>query len=413
MSQQSVFHFPLEEEKYLPWSITKMQALSCGRYARHLWEQGAEENAKLDTGASYLIEGIAMHEAIESWIASHAFKKPLVELGAILSKWNILLDEWVTCFDQYEKAKRFFTFDETTGFPLFSGGDVYGLECVLGVDKDWNPIQSGESVPFCKGTIDMIQVQGNVVTLTDHKRQWNILSETDIEQKLQMQLYASLAFAHFPKAHKVVFVMYFIRYGTSKEVSFFREDVANIPAVVRAIAQKNINNLKSQRDKPTPGEMCSFCSISSNCPAGSIAEEDIQIIQNALQAKVLAQKLQLTKRWVSDASDRLKAWTMHNGPVSLDNGKNIGFVPAKDPQWETTNKEMLFSVVDEWNRSGLLDKVKFSPDDLLSVDGKGLRKLVVALTQYSKDTGDKNPQAMIQSICHPKQKTTFREHKDD
>ena len=260
--------------------------------------------------------------------------------------------------------------------------------------------------------MDLVQRQGKTVTITDHKRQWNIMSETDMRARLQFQLYASIAFAHHPDALRVVVRVYYIRYGTVKEVTFLPEEVARIPDTVRAIdAARNLFLTNESSPDVSPSAHCKLCPIAPTCP-GIIQEENEFIVPKTMQeAKLLADRISIYNRFLSDAKTALKEFSAAHGDIPTQGGKAYGFVASKDPEWESSNFEALVMLLDDLEAAGVLKEINFQPEAIIKENGKGIAKLAKLLRQYGDASGSSEAFEQLSMLAHPKTKTTFREHK--
>lgn len=408
------------QEALAPWSYTKLSSAACPHYVGMMLKKGRGRDFKgsslTNRGGENLAAGIAAHEMIENWIQFNLGKEPLRQPGQILQDLRISINDWPLLVQQYEKAKEIFKFDN--GVPQFAGGEIIGVEDEIHVDYDWNFFdhENQEGDGFFKGTIDLIQwdEENKILTITDHKRQWNVLSDTDLENHFQFMTYASLALAKYPQAHKVVLRMYFIRHGFYKSVEKFPVELQHIGETIRqqtlAYALKLYYN-QHQVDA-VPGEHCDTCDLAMSCPAMGNAPAVNGTIRCAEEAEAVAAHLVLQKKVVSEYESQLKDWSAQNGNVKTGTKKQYGYVPNKKDSWKCVDAEGFLSMAKalQGNQPELFDRLKLKTHDLLRLDQRNLDKVMSKLKTHGEKTGDWGPYKDLQAYTETRVTTRFSLH---
>lgn len=211
---------------------------------------------------------------------------------------------------------------------------VYGAEVFLSVDRrlvalECEPGKGGAGrlskhpeAQYC-GSIDLIELDGQVCRVHDFKTGWSTSSVSDDEPPL----YAALAFAHFPQVELVQFVWEFTRVGQFKLIEYRREDLSWIlPKLEAAQALKRELAIAFAAGEdldvdPTAG-MCPYCEIA--CPlrrevvAGDVMLPPLQTREDAERA---AKLLYVGELLVAAARQRLNAYLDEHGPLQF--GRNF------------------------------------------------------------------------------------------
>lgn len=432
------------EEMFRPLSYTKLGSGLCPAQAEYYVKEGViydfKANAGDGRGQEQLHEGIALHELMDNWHESRAGIAEHQRPGAIFRKWNCRKLEITRMLEEIERFQGVFSYNED-GTPGFSGGAVVGTEVALHIDEFGNPVlaedaETRESLnaallagnkhrpkSFFKATIDLMQwdEEEGTITLTDYKRQHNILSNTDARTSFQAMAYALTAFCHYPQADRVVFRFYFTRYGSFTEVQFTPSEVKGMLATIKELEYMMVQNtldymsLQTEETKYVAGEQCQFCPLASKCPkmkSSDIVERGM--ILNPAEASAAAAQLVLVNRLKSDLTDILKNWSKDHGAVEIDGikGKQYGYVPQKNPSWECPKDRVgdFLALLEGQSEDEKLQKIIWLKD-LLKIDGRALAKLVSKAEKLARETGDWEFHEKLTKTVIPKNKTTFREHK--
>lgn len=407
---------------FRPLSTTKVKAGHCPRAVNLFFKNGRgydfKDLKRQNRGAENLEEGIALHRLIDMWHNHNMHGEELQEPGVILSEHSIRLSEWSRILGEYKNVQKVFSY--TDGKPNFGGGAVLGVENELHITHVGSPIDCCDrdaihADSFFKGTLDLMQYdeEEGVLTLTDYKRQWNILSPTDAANSPQALMYSYAAMQHYPEAIRVVFRFFFTRSGVFRETQYTRSQLEHQLELLQQMEVAIVAKMKrySEDAIPIAGEQCGLCPFSMTCP---VMLEDVVTngtVRNQNEAVALASKMHLMKRKVSESTLILKEWSSDNGPISIGNDKAYGFTESKSESYEINGKVSAFlERVDS-----LMDNEDFSricwPDDLISVKSLALTKLVKKTKAMCEESGDWTVFEALMKHVQPKKNTTFRNHK--
>ena len=238
-----------------------------------------------------------------------------------------------------------------------------------------------------------------LVTITDYKRQWNVLSITDLENNFQMKFYAFLVSCMYPNAIEIITRLYFTRYGNFVEVRRTKEDAwSELPGFI-AIAQ-GINSVLRSHAKdatPLPGEHCELCNYTLICPVIDEIDGVIKDFEEAIRAASL---LSLRSKQKSDLDSSIRKFTSKHGPIDTGS-KKVGYIPSKTISWEVFDPEMLVA---------LMEKHSIDPISMLSPDSRKINKFMKS-EGYKADKGDDEVYMDLVRCVRKKQKTMFRSQK--
>jgi len=393
-----------------PWSWTKINMAKCPFQSNKMIERGYGKEFKTDLvrGMEFLEAGIAIHELIESWQLYNLGlgDAELEEPGIILSTKDIPVSEWLPLIKEYEKAQQFFNY-LPDGEPGFSGGEVVGVEEIAqarhdGTSIDWvgNDPHKPYAGGYLKGTLDLLQKEGKHLLVTDYKRQWNVLSRSDVNSNMQMLLYSLLALYKYPDAETVGVRMYFTRFSYTQEIVRESSEVLKVRPVFDQIIAGLTHNLKKHWDDPipTPGEQCGICRYLHSCPISENVEL-VPRIRSIEEAKKIASELALRKTRVKRSTDRLKDWTAENGPITTEDGQmQYGYVSSASESWEVVDIDALMRVM-------LQEQINIK--DILAPDTRKTNTFIKGIRKKNPELFNK----LVGTCVRRKTSTSFRERK--
>jgi hypothetical protein len=387
-------------ESLTPWSVTKINAARCP-YATELMLKGGKgydfKGGQPRIGQENLYAGIAIHELLENWHKAHIFGEDFAHPGEVIMNQQIISpSDWMKLLEEFEKAKAAFEYDNDNN-PKFPGGEVVGVEELIEVDRNGNIVPRGEG--YLKGTLDLVQVGDNCVTITDYKRQWNVISQSAAEDNFQMLFYSYLASCKYPKASFVTCRLYFTRYKSFVEVTRSTDAVkSSLPGII-AITEGINSVLKKHKDsaKPIPGDQCDLCSFVNQCP---IAEDVDGKVSSQEEATRLASLLQLREEQKRRLTDSLKSYASKHGEITVGD-KKVGYVPQKKQAWEVFDVKELLRVMYDFN---------INIDELFSPDAKKVNKFYSSAQTLSDNGNDTYRLLLIrlEKCIREKRKTSFR-----
>jgi putative RecB family exonuclease len=226
--------------------------------------------------------------------------------------------------------------------------------------------------PFM-AVFDRIDNLGSVVVITDYKTDHRIRPQEDVNNDLQLQIYALTASEIYPDAEKFVCQLDFVRHNVTKEVVFTVDDIEKI----KVNLMKNICRLeKDEKDnkfQATPGSQCVWCGYTHLCPAVKSKTIETIVVENdaveaAKQFVVLQARLGVLK-------SLLKDWCTRQGPVDIGDS-DVGF-----------KKISQFKYSDVKQMAKIFKEAGYEPMDYMSVDTKKVNNLKKSLNHDPlKDT---------------------------
>jgi len=401
----AVSEFLEKYKDFTPWSTTKIAATQCPYYTNKVTSLGHGDTFKdLDVvnvfANEYLEGGLTVHDMMENWNRHHVYGDRLKTAGEMLASKKLSTDEMLLCSRQYKKTKNHFQYNED-GTPKFDGGKVLLIEEYVGLDKDGNPTTNPDEV-FFGGTMDLVQgEQDGEILITDYKRQFNILSETDIAKKFQTKVYLCILARMF-NATKVTFRMYFLRWNTWRDVSVSGIEAALWWDEICDVAEARQSLIETWKDNPIaiPGDFCSLCFFANECPALSLDSSETGVIRNSVDASIAAGLLLIGKKRVSEGERLLKAWCSNNGNVQIGDSY-FGYHVSENPSWNVTNHEEFDKIVSGQNSKPQAYK-NYKSDKLKSI-----------MKKAEKEAAKGKPELLssLSEHVNPFYKTTFKAKK--
>lgn len=388
-----------------PWSITKITMAVCPFIVNKMIEEKRMYDFKgiksKNIKHNNLYAGIAIHEMLENWHKAHLDLEDFASPGEIIASYNIIKSsDWLKLIKEFERAKMIFAYDNDN-VPQFAGGKVLGAEEIIEVDKSGKVCTKG--LGFLKGTLDLVQIEDDMLTITDYKRQYNVISATDLTDNFQMQLYAYLAACAHPEVNYIKTRMYFTRYGSFTEIirsiSEVKENHKGFNLIIEAMESKVKRYSKSDEDpEAIPGEHCELCEYTSICP---VIDEFDGVIKDEEDAKKAAALLKLRTVQRESLTDSLKKYTSVHG--AIDSGKEkIGYLENKTRSWEVFDENKLLILMN--NKDIRLTEL-FSPDSKKA--GAFMNSVLYRIDTEGKNE-DKELLSELKKCIREKRKTTFK-----
>jgi PD-(D/E)XK nuclease superfamily len=135
-------------------------------------------------------------------------------------------------------------------------------------DRDWAPVQD-ESAAMLKAIIDIHWLIDDELYIVDLKS-----GKVRPEHADQLELYAIIGAARYPKVTKVNVAVWYLDHGlVDNQKTHFREWLQLLQPVWRA----KIDEVQKAQEWPTtPSIFCKWCSFVSHCPEGQTFLEEIR-----------------------------------------------------------------------------------------------------------------------------------------
>jgi CRISPR/Cas system-associated exonuclease Cas4 (RecB family) len=270
------------------------------------------DKAPSERPAPMIIGGLA-HEAIENYIRRcHRQKTPSDAA---------LIDEIVPSLSgigPYESDVRGLLDRFAATFQVFLSEP--DLETKRAFTRSWKPTTwFGKGVRF-RAVMDLIEVTdtGDEVVITDWKTGWKIPPRSELEEDLQLRIYAYIASLLYPKAEQFTCRLWYVRPAFAYEFELFREDLGD----VREDLERRMAAIDAeQKWTATPGDHCQGCLYRRSCDHYRRAGLG-EIPDNTAE---LAAEYFLVKARQKDLESALKARVEAEGPLEQSGGKVLGF----------------------------------------------------------------------------------------
>lgn len=271
--------------------------------------------------------------------------------------------------------------------------NVVGIEEKVAIDlrgygTDWD-------AAYIRGILDIVEIEGKHATITDHKTQYNILSDDDMRNNPQLTFYALLTKMFYPQVETFTVRIYFARYGFTKASERTLEDIHRYWNTLQ-IQIGTIENIDEWI--PIPGQTCSICEYMHECPLAAYDSSGLEVpaVMNEAEAIKQAKLLRVREEQVKQAKSLLAHYASIHGPIHVSDKWSYGYVPRQSVEWPVEATKETFRRHDH------------SIDPHISFDKPSMKKLVARSKRLDPDFADE-----LESICHHKSSTTFKGYKNE
>jgi len=216
---------------------------------------------------------------------------------------------------------------------------VAGIEEAIAVNFDDSEAPWEDS--YLRGVLDLIEIDGTHATITDHKTQFNILAQTQMDDNLQLSMYCYLAKCMYPQLTRFTVKIYFARYGAYRQST---RTLADLDAFRRTI-DIMIGKIESIEEwVPIACSSCAFCEYISACPLAQYDPKGLVPPEVMTQAQAVreARLLRVREEQIKVAKERLKAFSSANGPIEISGDYAFGFVENCSTEWSPKEVREVF-----------------------------------------------------------------------
>jgi putative RecB family exonuclease len=241
---------------------------------------------------------------------------------------------------------------------------VVDLEHTVGVEEQVKIFfNHGQQIFW--GYIDRLMMDGTVATLVDLKTDHNLRSQSDVDNDLQLRVYAWAVKQMYPQVTEVRSSLYFVRHQVLREGKPILAE--EIPAIEASIMAGIARIDREEKFDPTPGSACGWCTYAADCPAALAVKASGKVaVTTPEDAQKVAAELALLERQVADRKDALKRYVTVAGPVYV-NGLAWGFWPVDSVGVKDGQLEMFLESC---------EGLGYQRDDLLRVDAYALKRVL-------------------------------------
>lgn len=170
--------------------------------------------------------------------------------------------------------------------------------------------------------IDLLQMNGDLAIITDHKTDHQVRSQGDIERDPQLQIYCWAVAQTYPQVGRFKVGLDFVRHGVTREAEFDLSVVEKAEARIFGM----IDTIERERRfEPRPGAFCSLCGHIDRCQAAKeAAASGPVVIATEEDARVWAGRLAVLEAQAERIKTGLKGYCNVAGTVEA-NGLAWGF----------------------------------------------------------------------------------------
>jgi len=190
------------------------------------------------------------------------------------------------------------------------------------VDEAGKQVHSWDDGAF-GGYLDLVQVRGRTVRVTDYKTQHNILSKEELDNHRQITFYLMLARKIYPQLDKFEGSIYYARHGFFQVTERTHEQ---LDAMEQEVSIRLDAIRKWESFDPIPGEHCTICDARYDCPKGQDMSPVPETIATEAQAVQAAGRLRVMEIMVKDLKKKLRPYASQNGEVAAGPTFHYGFV---------------------------------------------------------------------------------------
>lgn len=262
----------------------------------------------------------------------HLILADIIKAQVVKSSYNIteLIEKHIE-HELLERLREIQEILQTFSYQFtFNADKVVGVEEAIAVDIDGNEAPWDDC--YIRGVLDLIEIDGTHATIIDHKTQFNILNQEQMDHNLQLSLYCYLAKCMYPQLQSFTIKIYFARYGV------YRSSQRSLSDLEKCKQELDISISKIEEIEewvPISGNGCAFCEYIHECPLAQYdtAGKEPPQVMNEDQAVKEARLIRVREEQVKIAKERLKAWCSSNGPISVSEDFSMGFVANEKTEW--------------------------------------------------------------------------------
>lgn len=193
---------------------------------------------------------------------------------------------------------------------------------ILGVEE--NISQDIGKYKF-RGRLDLIEIDGSIVTVTDWKSGRRIFSQSECNNSLQASAYALLLHKEYPNLRGIERFLCkfdFLRHNQIIETNRTPRDLKLVESYLVKKMDTITDAVKKGDFPPRPSHLCEWCGYASRCPI------DIK----ASSPEELASRILVLEAVLKDSRKHLKVSVEKQGPVDV-NGEVFDYYPNESENY--------------------------------------------------------------------------------
>lgn len=204
---------------------------------------------------------------------------------------------------------------------FFGTPDIIAPEKVFYLGEKGQPCDPVDAA--FAGTIDLLLLQDETVTVRDYKSGRNIDFKSPLENNWQLRCYGYAAALLFQEAAEIVLEIHALRFdGNPQPAILDWEALSGVWSEIAARCKPIFQAIEAEDFPTRPNEFCAWCQARNTCPAWSMA---LTAAPQGLPARSDIPRLWAAMALVESKIKEIKEAIRHeieeNGPIAGDDGK--------------------------------------------------------------------------------------------
>ncbi|MFA5034004.1 MAG: PD-(D/E)XK nuclease family protein [bacterium] len=238
------------------------------------------------------------------------------------------------------------------------------VETIVGIEEN---IEKPIDKYNFRGIIDLLQVNETTGLITDYKSSRKIISQTEIDNNLQLSSYAMLAHKKYPTLKRFICRLDFIRYGQLVETERNLEDIQLTEQFLGQKMKTISKAIDENKFDPKPNSYCKWCSYIDTCPVHPKTSTPKEVASQVLVLEALLKR----------EKETLKAMVAKQGAVTV-NDMVFDFYPASSDVFPI---DKVIQVLAEYKINNPNNYLKVNTKELENLDPRIYEKLLLLSEQ--------------------------------
>lgn len=218
-------------------------------------------------------------------------------------------------------------FGQTHVFSPGSNEEIM-VEERLAFDESWELLDDWfHNETFFRAIMDKFHIEeaqkGRTGVITDYKTGWKVPAQSQVEDSLQLKIYAYIGSLLFPEVERFLVRLDFVRYNTIRKSVYSREEAESFGDIIMNYIEKIE---ETEKFKANPGgKHCELCGFSGKCQAfQDYLEETGEDEVTEQNAPDLAKRYRILRTEVGKLKKKLRTYVKSHGDIEVGN-QELGF----------------------------------------------------------------------------------------